>query len=102
MERAGVVTRRVMNPMTNPERGETREPSAGGSGSAGPSRQVEERAPDRLSQMPRRSWKAVLRGTLKEFKDDELTDRAAALTYYGILAILPGSPGARERAGNRG
>ncbi|MEU6863824.1 YhjD/YihY/BrkB family envelope integrity protein [Streptomyces sp. NPDC046876] len=52
-------------------------------------RQVEERTPDRLSQLPERSWKAVLRGTLKEFKDDELADRAAALTYYGILALFP-------------
>lgn len=32
---------------------------------------------------------AVLKGTLKEFKKDELTDRAAALTYYGILALFP-------------
>ncbi|GGU80662.1 hypothetical protein GCM10010275_14310 [Streptomyces litmocidini] len=31
----------------------------------------------------------MLRGTLKEFKDDELTDRAAALTYYGVLALFP-------------
>ncbi|MGW3517894.1 YihY/virulence factor BrkB family protein [Streptomyces hydrogenans] len=57
--------------------------------SAGPDRQVEERAPDRISELPKRSWKAVLRGTLKEFKDDELTDRAAALTYYGVLALFP-------------
>ncbi|MFC9342347.1 YihY/virulence factor BrkB family protein [Streptomyces sp. NPDC057020] len=57
--------------------------------SAGPDRQVEERAPDRLSELPRRSWKAVLRGTLREFKDDELADRAAALTYYGVLALFP-------------
>lgn len=56
---------------------------------AGPDRQVEERAPDRLSELPKRSWKAVLRGTLKEFKDDELADRAAALTYYGVLALFP-------------
>ncbi|AZM93838.1 YihY/virulence factor BrkB family protein [Streptomyces sp. W1SF4] len=55
----------------------------------GPGRQVEERAPDRLSELPKRSWKAVLRGTLKEFKDDELADRAAALTYYGVLALFP-------------
>ncbi|MEU7038704.1 YihY/virulence factor BrkB family protein [Streptomyces sp. NPDC046237] len=75
--------------MTNPEREEGREPDQGGSARVGPSNQVEERAPDRLSQMPKQSWKAVLRGTLKEFKDDELTDRAAALTYYGILAIFP-------------
>jgi membrane protein len=31
----------------------------------------------------------VLRRTVKEFKADELTDRAAALTYYGILALFP-------------
>ncbi|MEW2587147.1 YihY/virulence factor BrkB family protein [Streptomyces virginiae] len=56
---------------------------------AGPDREVEERAPDRLSSLPKGSWKAVLRGTLKEFKDDELADRAAALTYYGVLALFP-------------
>ncbi|MET7795572.1 YihY/virulence factor BrkB family protein [Streptomyces decoyicus] len=27
--------------------------------------------------------------TLREFKKDDLTDRAAALTYYGVLAIFP-------------
>ena len=26
---------------------------------------------------------------MKEFKDDELTDRAAALTYYGVLSLFP-------------
>jgi membrane protein len=31
----------------------------------------------------------VLRGTLREFRDDELTDRAAALTYYGVLSLFP-------------
>ncbi|MFD3546749.1 YihY/virulence factor BrkB family protein [Streptomyces sp. NPDC058655] len=56
---------------------------------AGPGPQVEERAPDQLTEMPKRSWKAVLRGTFKEFKDDELADRAAALTYYGVLALFP-------------
>src|SRR5262249_28166208 len=28
--------------------------------------------------------------TLPEFADDQLTDRAAALTYYAVLAIFPG------------
>ncbi|MFJ8565535.1 YihY/virulence factor BrkB family protein [Streptomyces sp. NPDC093514] len=56
---------------------------------AGPDPQVEEQAPDRPTELPQRSWKAVLRGTLKEFKDDELADRAAALTYYGVLALFP-------------
>jgi membrane protein len=31
----------------------------------------------------------VLKRTVKEFKDDNLTDWAAALTYYGILSIFP-------------
>ncbi|MFI6808051.1 YihY/virulence factor BrkB family protein [Streptomyces luteogriseus] len=56
---------------------------------AGPDEQVEQRAPDSPSDLPKRSWGAVLKGTLKEFKKDELTDRAAALTYYGILALFP-------------
>ncbi|OEJ35068.1 YihY/virulence factor BrkB family protein [Streptomyces subrutilus] len=56
---------------------------------AGPSEQVEERAPDQPSDLPARSWKAVLRGTVKEFQNDELGDRAAALTYYGVLALFP-------------
>lgn len=33
--------------------------------------------------------RAVLKRTFKEFKADNLTDLAAALTYYGVLAILP-------------
>ncbi|WP_374196310.1 YihY/virulence factor BrkB family protein [Streptomyces sp. ISL-10] len=41
------------------------------------------------TQMPKRSWGAVLKRTLKEFKEDNLTDWAAALTYYGVLAIFP-------------
>ncbi|RST04288.1 YihY/virulence factor BrkB family protein [Streptomyces sp. WAC07149] len=59
-------------------------PSGAGSGE-----QAEE-APDRPSRLPGRSWKAVLRGTVREFRDDELADRAAALTYYGVLALFPG------------
>ncbi|MCZ4609009.1 YihY/virulence factor BrkB family protein [Streptomyces sp. Lzd4kr] len=55
----------------------------------GPDEQVERRAPDNPTDLPKRSWGAVLKGTLKEFKKDELTDRAAALTYYGILALFP-------------
>lgn len=56
---------------------------------AGPDEQVERQAPDTPTDLPKRSWGAVLKGTVKEFKKDELTDRAAALTYYGILALFP-------------
>jgi len=31
----------------------------------------------------------TLKRTLTEFKEDELTDRAAALTYYAVLSIFP-------------
>ncbi|MFE9924475.1 YihY/virulence factor BrkB family protein [Streptomyces sp. NPDC005774] len=62
---------------------------AGRDPDAGPGAQVEERAPDSPTDLPKRSWGAVLKGTLKEFQKDELTDRAAALTYYSILALFP-------------
>ncbi|MFI9152544.1 YihY/virulence factor BrkB family protein [Streptomyces sp. NPDC053367] len=56
---------------------------------AGPDPEVERRAPDAPTKLPKGAWRAVLKGSLREFKDDELTDRAAALTYYGILALFP-------------
>lgn len=31
----------------------------------------------------------MLRRTFGEFKEDELTDRAASLTYYGVLSLFP-------------
>ena len=31
----------------------------------------------------------MLKRTVREFKEDELVDRAAALTYFGVLAIFP-------------
>ena len=46
--------------------------------------------PDSPSELGRRSWRGVLKRTIAEFKEDDLTDRAAALTYYGILSIFPG------------
>ncbi|MFC9504699.1 YihY/virulence factor BrkB family protein [Streptomyces sp. NPDC057002] len=56
---------------------------------AGPGPEVERAAPDTPSELPRTSWGAVLKGSLREFKKDELTDRAAALTYYTVLAMFP-------------
>ena len=35
------------------------------------------------------SWWAVLKRTVTEFRDDNVTDWAAALTYYGVLSIFP-------------
>ncbi|MBA9003921.1 YihY/virulence factor BrkB family protein [Thermomonospora cellulosilytica] len=48
-----------------------------------------ERGPDSLSEMPKASWGAAVKRTFREFKDDNLTDWAAALTYYGVLSIFP-------------
>ncbi|MGW0564046.1 YihY/virulence factor BrkB family protein [Streptomyces sp. NPDC003016] len=56
---------------------------------AGPDPRTEHEAPDGPTGMGKKSWGAVLRRTVAEFKDDELADRAAALTYYGVLALFP-------------
>ncbi len=71
--------------------GETADETAGATRPprAGPDERVEQRAPDKPTDLPRSSWVAVLKGAAKEFKRDELVDRAAALTYYSILALFP-------------
>ena len=35
------------------------------------------------------SWPATLKRTLTEFQEDNLSDWAAALTYYGLLSLFP-------------
>lgn len=55
----------------------------------GPGPAVEEAAPDTPAQLPARAWGAVFKGSLREFQEDELSDRAAALTYYGVLSLFP-------------
>jgi membrane protein len=44
---------------------------------------------DRPTHLPRSALPGTLKRTFKEFKADQLTDQAAALTYYGVLAIFP-------------
>jgi membrane protein len=39
--------------------------------------------------LPSRAWGDVLKRTFSEFREDNLTDGAAALTYYGVLSIFP-------------
>jgi len=46
-------------------------------------------APDKPTQLGKRSFLRVLKRTVREFKEDNLTDWAAALTYYGVLSIFP-------------
>ncbi|GLZ29433.1 ribonuclease [Lentzea sp. NBRC 105346] len=45
---------------------------------------------DSPTELPKRTWWGVLKRTVKEFNDDNLTDWAAALTYYGVLSLFPG------------
>src|SRR5687767_775353 len=47
-------------------------------------------APDRPTNLSGRSWWGVLKRTVREFNEDNLTDWAAALTYYAVLSIFPG------------
>jgi membrane protein len=46
-------------------------------------------APKGPTDLPGRSWWQVLKRTVKQFQEDNLTDWAAALTYYGILSLFP-------------
>ncbi len=46
--------------------------------------------PDTPSEMPKSGWVSVLKRSVQQFKHDDVTDRAAALTYFGVLAIFPG------------
>lgn len=46
--------------------------------------------PEGPTDLPGRDWRGVVRRTLREFRDDNLTDWAAALTYYAVLSLFPG------------
>jgi membrane protein len=48
-----------------------------------------DKGPDGPTDVGRSGWWATLKRTVHEFRDDNLTDWAAALTYYGVLAIFP-------------
>lgn len=41
------------------------------------------------TEIPRAGWQSILRRSIREFKHDDVTDRAAALTYFGVLALFP-------------
>jgi YihY family inner membrane protein len=46
-------------------------------------------AAERPTQLPGGSWWAAVKRTFKEFRIDNLSDWAAALTYYSVLSIFP-------------
>ena len=45
--------------------------------------------PDKPTDLSLRAWWGALKRTVTEFRADNLTDWAAALTYYAILSIFP-------------
>jgi membrane protein len=46
-------------------------------------------APDKPTDLDKQSWGGVLKHTVRELREDNVTDWAAALTYYGVLASFP-------------
>jgi membrane protein len=49
-----------------------------------------DKVPNEPTDLSGGSWLAAARRALKEYKADDLQDRAAALTYFGIQSIFPG------------
>jgi membrane protein len=49
----------------------------------------DEGEPDDPTDLPGRSWWAILKRAVKEFQADNLTDWGAALTYYGVMSLFP-------------
>ena len=45
--------------------------------------------PEHPTDLSGRRWWLTLKRTFSEFQEDNLTDWAAALTYYGLLALFP-------------
>lgn len=59
------------------------------SSTSAPDRGPEPQPPQSSTDIPRAGWVAVLKRAMGQFKHDDVTDRAAALTYFGVLAIFP-------------
>jgi membrane protein len=55
-----------------------------------PERPTAQQGPSGPTDLGKESWWATLKRTVKEFQNDNLSDWAAALTYYGILSLFPG------------
>ena len=47
------------------------------------------KAPDSPTDLGKRSWLGTGKRVVSGFRDDNVTDWAAALTYYAVLSIFP-------------
>ena len=79
-ERTAPVEAQRQEPRSDEPRRRRQESGAGTGGAS---------APGGPTDLSKPSWRDVLKRTVREFQEDELTDRAAALTYYGVLALFP-------------
>jgi membrane protein len=79
-----------MNETTQPSPDRPRGAATGLNGPAEGEAQGGTAAPDGTAASGGSLWRAAAKRTFAEFTDDQLTDRAAALTYYSVLAIFPG------------
>ncbi|WIX99348.1 YihY/virulence factor BrkB family protein [Amycolatopsis mongoliensis] len=48
------------------------------------------KTPEGPGELSKGTWGGVLKHTFKQFNRDNLTDWAAALTYYAVLSLFPG------------
>jgi membrane protein len=65
-------------------------PGMSRNGATGLNERAGREVPSGPTKMGGGSWLAAAKRTLPEFVGDQLSDRAAALTYYAVLAIFPG------------
>jgi membrane protein len=49
-----------------------------------------EETPSTPTELSRGSWRTAAKRTLAEYQEDNLQDRAAALTYFSVQSIFPG------------
>jgi membrane protein len=54
-----------------------------------PRHETEPHPAEAPTELRRTSWWGVVKRSIREFKEDGLTDWAAVLTYYGILSVFP-------------
>ena len=47
-------------------------------------------APSSPADLKAESWQETIKRVFKEFQNDNVTDWAAALTYYSVLSVFPG------------
>jgi len=55
-----------------------------------PAQPTADEGPAKPSELGRRTWWGVLRRVVREYRRDNLSDWAAALTYYAMLSLFPG------------